>query len=79
MAGVTKEFRKKGILKTLIQELKQKARKNGYEYLTINTWTRRFPAMVDYFTKYDFERYKEEELEWEKGKTELKYFYRVSL
>lgn len=78
MAGVSEKHRRQGILKKLMIKLTEVLRERGYEVLTINTWPEKFPAMYAYLTKYGYEKYKEEEKEWEGQKT-LKSFFRKKI
>jgi len=75
MAGVSKEYRQKGILKKLISKLTRILKEKNYKVFTINTWPEKFPAMYAYLTKYGYEQYKKEERKWE-GKKTLKAFFR---
>jgi ribosomal protein S18 acetylase RimI-like enzyme len=78
MAGVAEKYRKQGILKKLMSELTKVLKERGYKDFTINTWPEKFPAMYAYLTKYDYEKYKEEEKDWE-GKRAVKSFFRKNL
>lgn len=78
MAGVSEMYRRQGILKKLMLKLTKILREKGFKIITINTWPEKFPAMYAYLTKHGYEKYREEEKEWE-GKRTLKSFFRKNL
>ena len=60
MCGVDQEYRRKGLIKLLMNESFQQAGKEGYLYVTINTYKDKFPAIYSYLTNYGFKEYKKE-------------------
>jgi ribosomal protein S18 acetylase RimI-like enzyme len=78
MAGVAEKHRRQGMLKKLTSKLTKILREKDYKAFTINTWPKKFPSMYAYLTKYGYEKYKEEEKEWE-GKKTIKAFFRKNI
>lgn len=81
MAGVKKEFRRRGVLKKLMAQLTKVARKKGYKRLTINTYPKRFPHMFNFLTTHGYNLYKKETKEWRGWPSQIvtKTFFRQDI
>jgi ribosomal protein S18 acetylase RimI-like enzyme len=75
MAGVAEKFRGKGLLSALMGEAQKQLKSKGYQQMTINTYSEKFPIMYSYLTKHKFELYKEEEKQ-SQGKMIRKSFFK---
>lgn len=78
MAGVSEKFRRKGLLKSLMDKAKRSLKNMNYKQMTINTYPEKFRAMYSYLTKYQYSIYKEEQKEWD-GQLTKKCFFREDL
>ncbi|KKR30286.1 hypothetical protein A2715_03145 [Candidatus Woesebacteria bacterium RIFCSPHIGHO2_01_FULL_39_32] len=56
----------------------QQAGKEGYLYVTINTYKDKFPAIYSYLTNYGFKEYKKEPNNWN-GQKIVKSFFRKNI
>jgi ribosomal protein S18 acetylase RimI-like enzyme len=78
MVGVDEKFRGRGILKSLMEAGEQELKKKGYEYINLNTFPEKLPAMYAYLQKYHFIQYHEEQKDWH-GKLMRKVSFRKKL
>jgi len=78
IAGVLEKFRRKGLLKSLMDEAKRILKNMNYTQITIDTYPEKFPAMYAYLTKYKYKMYREEQ-KGLRGQLTKKCFFETQL
>lgn len=62
LAGVAPEVRGKGVWSKMYSDVVSHAKENGYEYILLNTFPKKFPMMFSFLQKMNAEIYKEDQV-----------------
>lgn len=78
MAGVSENYRNRGIMGKLLSTLEMDVEKFGYRVLTVNTYRQIFPAMFHLLQKRGFQVYRENVV-YHNGKEQIKNYLKKDL